>query len=51
MTIFNQIKTMKHTKEQYQEALEKAAIHSEGWEDNTDSMCQIRFTCPTTGYE
>ena len=42
---------MKHTKEQYQEAIEQAAIHAEGWEENTDSMCQMEFTCPSTGYE
>ena len=42
---------MKHTKEQYQEALEQAATHTEGWGDNADSMCQMEFTCPSTGYE
>lgn len=42
---------MKHTKEQYKEALEQAAIHAEGWDKNAKSMCQKEFTCPKTGYE
>ena len=42
---------MKHTKEQYQEAFEQAAIHMEGWRKKAKTMCQSEFKCPTTGYE
>ena len=42
---------MKHTKEQYQEALEQFAIHAEGWKDNALSLCEMEYKCPKTGYE
>ena len=42
---------MKHTKEQYQEALEQAAIHAEGWKEKANSKCFNEFKCPDTGYE
>ena len=42
---------MKHTKEQYQEALEQFAIHAEGWGDNAKSLCSDEYACLKTGYE
>lgn len=42
---------MKHTKEQYQEAIEQAAIHSENWQDKAKTPCESEFKCPVTGYE
>ena len=42
---------MKHTKEQYEEALEQAAIHAEEWAGQAESECGTEYTCPNTGYE
>lgn len=42
---------MKHTKQQYQEALEQVAIHAEGWKEKAKSRCNKEFKCPSTGYE
>lgn len=42
---------MKHTKKQYKEALEQAAIHAEGWKEKAKSECRAEYTCPDTGYE